>query len=192
MAHYRDLRPLCALILSGQSPLALVGDWESPSLLFPMERLFERYVRVCLARQFAPEWQLATPPQTHLCQHVGQGWFALMPDIVMRRGGVQWLLDAKWKLLDGAIGGARKGYGLKQADIYQMFAYGHRHDSGGGLALVYPMHSGFNTALPPFEFDAQRCLQVLPFDLAQGRLIVPGCWPPGNQAADGPEAAGRR
>ncbi len=177
MAHYRGLRPLCALILSGQSPLALVGEWDSPSLLFPMERLFERYVAHCLGRQFAPAWQRVAPATAHLCEHEQRGWFALRPDMVFSNGQTLCVVDAKWKLLDTDEGATRRGYGLRQGDVYQMFAYGHRHAQGrGDLLLVYPMHAGFTAPLPPFAFDEQLRLHVAPLDLASGRLQLPLDW----------------
>jgi 5-methylcytosine-specific restriction enzyme subunit McrC len=46
---------------------------------------------------------------------------------------------------------SREKYGLKQADFNQMFAYGQRHLEGAGeMALVYPLHTGFDQALPVF------------------------------------------
>jgi 5-methylcytosine-specific restriction enzyme subunit McrC len=177
MAHYRPVRPLCELILSGQSPLALRGDWRSPSMMFPMERLFERYVGVCLARQFAPAWQVGGAASEHLCSHQGKGWFNLIPDFLLRRGEELRVLDTKWKVLDGLASDSREKYGLKQADFYQMFAYGQRYLEGAGeMALVYPLHAGFDQALPVFAFDARLRLWVLPFDLEQGKLVVPEGW----------------
>jgi 5-methylcytosine-specific restriction enzyme subunit McrC len=48
MAHYAPLRPWCELILYRQMPYSLVGVWRGVSLLFPMEKLFERFVAAWL------------------------------------------------------------------------------------------------------------------------------------------------
>lgn len=177
MAHYREVRPLCELILSGQSPLALAGDWRSPSMMFPMERLFERYVGACLARQFAPEWQVGGAASEYLCSHGEANWFNLIPDFLLRRGDELRVLDTKWKVLDATASDAREKYGLKQSDFYQMFAYGQRYLGGvGQMALVYPQHTGFAQPLPAFDFSAELQLWVLPFDLERGLLVMPTHW----------------
>ena len=42
MARYAAIRPWCELILGNRNPLSALGDWTGRSLLFPMERVFER------------------------------------------------------------------------------------------------------------------------------------------------------
>lgn len=131
MAHYRSVRPLRELNLSGQSLLALRGDWRSLRMMSPIERLFERYVDVCPACPFASTWQVGA--SEHPCSHRGVGWFNLIPDFLLRRGEEPPVLDIAWKVLDGHASGPREKHGLKQADFYQMLAYGQR-DLGGARA----------------------------------------------------------
>jgi 5-methylcytosine-specific restriction enzyme subunit McrC len=54
-AHYGAVRPWCSLILDEKVPLAFAGAWRGPSLLFPMERLFERYVYARLRHGLASD-----------------------------------------------------------------------------------------------------------------------------------------
>ncbi|MBN5030012.1 McrC family protein [Stenotrophomonas maltophilia] len=177
MAHYREVRPLCELVLSGQSPLALAGNWQSPSMMFPMEKLFERYVGACLVRQFGRDWRVVSAASEYLCRHRGANWFNLIPDFLLRRAGELRVLDTKWKVLDAMAGDPRRKYGLKQSDFYQMFAYGERYLSGTGeMALVYPRHARFERPLPVFDFSESLRLWVLPFDLDRGALEVPEGW----------------
>jgi len=54
MAHYRPLYPWCEMILHRHLPFSLAGDWRGISMLFPMEKLFERYVAAWLRGALAP------------------------------------------------------------------------------------------------------------------------------------------
>ena len=54
MAHYQPVRPWCELVLGQNMPLALRGKTHGISLLFPMEKLFERYVENKLRKQLPP------------------------------------------------------------------------------------------------------------------------------------------
>ncbi|MBA3485795.1 MAG: McrC family protein [Lysobacter sp.] len=173
MAHYRPIRPWCSLILNEQSPLSIVGEWHGVSLLFPMERLFERYVEVCLRRTLPSDVQLtATASSQHLCSHLGQQWFQLQPDFLLQRGDMRWVLDTKWKRLDASLTSSKDKYGLSQADFYQLFAYGkHYLDGQGDLFLVYPMTASFNEPLPVFHYSEQMRLWVVPFDLEAGVIV---------------------
>lgn len=114
MAHYRSVRPLRDLNLTGQSLLALRGDWRSLRMMSPIERLFERYVDVCPACPFASTWQVGA--SEHRCSHRGVGWFNLIPDFLLRRGEEPPVLDIAWKVLDGRASGPREKYGLKPMD----------------------------------------------------------------------------
>jgi 5-methylcytosine-specific restriction enzyme subunit McrC len=173
MAHYRPVRPWCSLILDEQSPISIVGEWHGMSLLFPMEKLFERYVESCLRRDLPSDVQLkATASTEYLCTHLGQDWFQLKPDFLMHRGDTRWVLDTKWKLIDASLGSAKDKYSLSQADFYQLFAYGERYLGGvGDLFLVYPETPTFYQPLPVFRFSDEMRLTVLPFDLERGRVV---------------------
>lgn len=173
MAHYRPIRPWCSLILNEQSPLSIVGQWHGVSLLFPMERLFERYVEACLRRTLPTGATLKRTASTkHLCNHLDQPWFLMQPDFLLGNGARQWVLDTKWKRLDASLGTSKDKYGLRQADFYQLFAYGkHYLDGKGDLFLVYPKTATFKQSLPVFTYSEQMRLWVVPFDLDAGVLV---------------------
>lgn len=172
-AHYREIKPWCSLILNQQVPLSLAGAWRGRSLLFPMERLYERYVTACLRRALAPGATLtAQACSEYLCSHGGARWFQLQPDILIRQGQSRWILDAKWKRLDGALGNSEHKYGLRQDDLYQMFAYGHKYLAGSGeMYLIHPRTSEFDGVPEPFFFSETLSLRVLAFDLEHGCLV---------------------
>lgn len=171
MAHYVSVKPWCELIIRQQMPLAVAGDWHGMSLLFPMEKLFERYVAASLNRDLLHDAQLLTQTRSeYLCQHKGENFFQLQPDLMIRHQQKSWVLDTKWKRLSSS--GEDKNYGLKQSDFYQLFAYGHKYLAGDGeLVLIYPRRAAFDAPLQVFEFAPQLKLWVLPFDLEQGVLL---------------------
>ncbi|TXG97460.1 McrC family protein [Pseudomonas asiatica] len=174
MSHYRLVKPWCELILSQHVPLAVLGRTAGMSLLFPMERLFERYVQDWLQRHLIPEAKMTAQSRSkYLCEHDDRQMFCLRPDILIDLPAQRWILDTKWKRIDA--GKHEKNYHLSQADFYQLFAYGHQYRTDGGapnLFLVYPCWSGLQAGLPAFDYGRGLRLWVLPFDLEAGRLVV--------------------
>lgn len=173
MAHYRPVRPWCSLILNEQTPLSILGEWHGASLLFPMEKVFERYVEACLRRSLPPDAVLTPSASSqYLCSHKGESWFLLKPDFLVQRGRQRWVLDTKWKRLDESRGGSLDKYGLSQADFYQLFAYGQRYLEGRGtMFLLYPKTSSFHVPLDEFVFMDGLSLRVIPFDLEVGCVV---------------------
>ena len=138
-----------------------------------MERLFERYVTSCLRGLLLPDASLiATASSKYLCRHRESEWFQLQPDILVQRENLSWVLDAKWKRLNAALGNAKDKYKIQQEDLYQMFAYGHKYLGGqGDLFLIYPRTNDFACALDPFHLSESLMLRVIAFDLDQGVFI---------------------
>ena len=178
MGYYADALAWARLILNEESPLTGAGEHRAPSLLFPMEKVFEAFVARHLPRQLAQPYTLrAQASSRSLVQHEGKDWFLLKPDLLVREGGANRLvLDTKWKLLDQSD--AANKYGLSQADFYQLHAYGQNYLEGqGDVVLIYPKTDTFNQALPVFTFpkSPELRLWVLPFCLRQRQLVLPDC-----------------
>jgi len=180
MAHYDGALAWARLILEDESPLTGVGGHRAPSLLFPMEAVFEAFVAKHLA------WQLGHGlillPQARslsLVRHLEQDWFRLKPDLLVQTSKVNRLvLDTKWKLIDGRLSTGSEKYGLMQGDFYQLYAYGQNYLEGNGdVILIYPKTNAFHKALPEFTFPKSSGLRlwVLPFCLKQKRLLLPEC-----------------
>ncbi len=171
MAHYQPIKSWCELILYQQMPIAVAGEWRGISLLFPMEKLFERYVDAWVRRSLPAEAKLtAQAASEYLCEHQDGRIFRLEPDLLVRKGGQSWVLDTKWKRLSAAD--RDKKYGLSQTDFYQLFAYGQKYLQGRGeLVLIYPRRAEFQQALPPFDFGGGLRLWVLPFDMEAECLL---------------------
>lgn len=167
LAHYQYIKPWCELILNQHMPLALAGEWQGMSLLFPMERLFEKYVENWFRRHLPAGVRLTSQAaRKHLCTHNEGKMFRLKPDLLIETSARRWILDTKWKRVHAAK--SDTNYDLSQSDFYQLFAYGHKyhnHNGAPGLVLIYPYWAGLQKALPVFDYGDGLQLWVLPFDL---------------------------
>jgi hypothetical protein len=82
---------------------------------------------------------------------------------------MEFIIDTKWKILNADS----KKYDIKEADIYQMHAYGRRYQnerqgkSAPRLALIYPLNPLFQDQLPQFKYGTDLLLDVIPFDFSQ-------------------------
>lgn len=176
MVYYQTAKPWCQLILNEQSPFVLSGNWKGISLLFPMEQLFEKYVAKQLSKHLIKPYRLTEQAKGHsLAKHRGQPWFALRPDIVIKKQHTSlFVLDTKWKLLDSNLANSTSKYNISQSDIYQLFVYGKKYlDGKGEVFLVYPGHINFSAPLDPFEYSEELRLWVIPYDLTADALRVP-------------------
>lgn len=180
MGAYADALAWARLILDEESPLTGAGEHRAPSLLFPMEAVFEAFVAKHLARQLERPFTLKMQTRSFsLVRHQGQDWFRLKPDLLVRESATdQLVLDTKWKLVDGTKANGSEKYGLAQADFYQLHAYGQSYlDGEGDVVLIYPKTDTFSHPLPVFEFPKSKGLRlwVLPFCMRDKRLLLPPC-----------------
>jgi 5-methylcytosine-specific restriction enzyme subunit McrC len=180
MSHYEGALAWARLVLGNESPLTGSGNQSAPSLLFPMEALFEAFVAKHLQKQVSHGFVLKTQARSHyLVRHQELDWFRMKPDLLIHDDHAnQMVLDTKWKLLDGVKANGSDKYGLSQVDFYQLQAYGQSYlDGAGVLALVYPRTAAFDRPLPVFEFPKSTGLKlwVLPFCLKEKRLLLPAC-----------------
>jgi len=173
MVHYRGVKPWISLLLLQEAPWFLKGGWQGISLLFPMEKLFEAYVAICLKKQLSQTYQLKTQLKRHhlIDSHQNQPLFKLKPDLcILQNQSIKVVLDTKWK----KINQNKKPYDLSQSDFYQLFAYGQKYLHGNGtLILIYPQTTFFKNALDRFDFSSDLHLYVLPFCLQSDQLRVP-------------------
>jgi 5-methylcytosine-specific restriction enzyme subunit McrC len=175
LAHYRDIKPWCKLILNQQSPISMSGLSNGVSFLFPMEMLFERYVAIKLKKQLGKSYRLVEQIQSKsLTRHKDLNWFKLRPDIVIYKGNqIETVIDTKWKVLNENLDSGKEKYNLSQSDMYQLFAYGEKYMEGKGeLFLIYPRHRHFNHSLAAFEFKPGLTLNVVPYDIENDNFTV--------------------
>jgi 5-methylcytosine-specific restriction enzyme subunit McrC len=105
------------------------------------------------------------------------GIFKLRPDIVAisdnDNNDVR-ILDTKWKIVNAKD--MRGNYGISQADMYQLYAYGQKYrikndNNNPQLTLLYPATDKFNKEQIIEEFiydDVESGLKIkaVPFDLS--------------------------
>ena len=85
-----------------------------------------------------------------------------------KRPGEKCGLDAKSQLLNSDV---KSRFGVSQADLYELNAYGQTYLGGhGDLLLVYPRTPDFPDISTPFEMDPGLRVHVLSIDLETGAL----------------------
>ncbi|AUD01730.1 McrC family protein [Spirosoma pollinicola] len=169
-ARYEAALLWAKTLLLGQGLGVRSGNTSSLSLLFPMERVFEDYVAYGLRTYWPNADEVRVQESSvHLVEeHVGIPKFRLRPDIIIRHNDRVFILDTKWKQVNGQQPGENEvtgSYGIEQSDLYQLFAYGKKYDADD-LFLIYPANETFHKALPVFGYDATTRLHVVPFDLS--------------------------
>ena len=180
MAHYDAALTWARLILQDESPLTGTGPHKAPSLLFPMEAVFEAFVAKHLARQLCSDFSLRLQTRSlRLVRHKEQDWFQLKPDLLVQSFKTNRLvLDTKWKLVDAKKANSKEKYGLDQSDFYQLQAYGQNYLEGDGdVVLIYPKTEIFSQPLAVFDFPKSPGLRlwVLPFCLQTKQMLLPTC-----------------
>lgn len=179
MQMYSDIRPWCELILEKLNPNFQHGNHRGIALLFPMEQLFERYVESTLRRNLQSGTDLNSQASSqYLLLHKTQDaniatrMFQLKPDLLLKSAFGNQVLDTKWKLLDQQAANTESKYNIAQADLYQMFAYGHKYQNGcGHMMLIYPSHEKFSSPLPVFWYSEILAVWAVPFCLETSSLI---------------------
>lgn len=182
MQPYRAIKPWCVLVLERLNPNFQHGLHSGISMLFPMEQLFENYVAHHLGKSVSSGATLKLQAASqHLINHSPDGeaekpWFQLKPDLLLTYLSRKTVMDTKWKLLDAAKNTTADKYGIKQADLYQLFAYGQKYQNGyGHMLLIYPKHSAFQEPLARFSFSEELHLWCVPFDMHEKQLVA-GPW----------------
>ena len=171
MVYYQAAKPWVELIITEQTPWFNKGSWQGISLLFPMEKLFEKYVAKQLKIQLNKKFELKTQlASQYLVKYEDKKLFQLKPDLAITENKkLIIILDTKWKLLNTDS----KKYDLSQNDLYQLFAYGHKYLEGkGDLVLIYPKTQSFEIPLHPFYYSEDLTLWVIPFCLENNKLIL--------------------
>lgn len=143
--HQYYLRPLqyAEFFLRKQSFMPYKGKKALPSLLFPLNDMFEDYIENILKdndirfrKQFSPYY---------LAKDNGKDIFKTKMDYAYFDGKIAIVLDAKWKVLDPE----KDNYGVSQDDLYQLFAYSeiikaNKPIENISIALLYPKTVKFN------------------------------------------------
>ena len=140
--NYEKLMKWSRVFLMNRGITVFSGSIPAKALLFPMEFL-------CQDNRYS----LFVERGRH---------FSLCPDIVLVRAGRTVILDTKWKrLIDRGA-----GYGISQADMYQMYAYSKKYKAPE-VWLLYPVNDEMRGHAPiRFESGDGTCVRLFLVDVA--------------------------
>jgi 5-methylcytosine-specific restriction enzyme subunit McrC len=142
--RFEDVLRFCRLLLSGRTPTIQAGGTKTFSLLFDMNKVFERFVAAFLRRHVVPRlpgvqvFPQAAHHKLHLMESEGAGVLRLEPDLLVESADKRLVMDTKWKLL---APGKRGRGGVADADLYQLYAYTRRYGCTRSV-LLYPFVPG--------------------------------------------------
>ena len=159
MRHYEAVMAWVGLFLFNHGLATFSGKHVNQALLFPMEEVFEDYVADGF-RRHQRGYRVRTQGPRRAFTRIGEEpAFRMKPDIALIRSGeVRFVLDAKWKAIDG--GDKDPKHGISQGDVYQLYSYGRKFGCAT-VALIYPKTRKFASPLR-YEFQDRVAGQPLP------------------------------
>lgn len=147
---YEMLMQWSKVLLMNKSFTTFSGKNSSRALLFPMERVYERYVAQQMKKVACSDgWEVSTQDKGYYLFVEPRKQFSLRPDIVLKRKGRIVIMDTKWKSL---VNNDRKNYGISQEDMYQMYAYSKKYGTSE-IWLLYPLNDEMR-GHPDISFDS--------------------------------------
>lgn len=172
LSNYGNLIIWSEVFLKNKSFTNFHGNSINQAILFPMEKLFESYISFLLKKYChglsinAQDKRFSLISQKKDIDDLNYtiSKFSLKPDIVINSHEV--IIDTKWKILNTDS----KKYDIKEADIYQMHAYGKRYQDecaeniAPRLGLIYPKNPNFEERLFQMRYGKDLFLDVIPFD----------------------------
>ena len=163
--HYEQTLLWCKIFLLGDTFTPHKGDDLAFALLFDMNALFESYVGNFIKKKLPGT--ILQHQKKYLIEKPRK--FRLKPDIFLEG---KFIADTKWKIIRQDINESEKKYKISQADLYQLYAYGKKYNSGK-LYLIYPKIDGAKQESMNFKYDDEMWLEILYFDLENDKLIPP-------------------
>lgn len=195
MAAYSRLLPWCRVFLQREAFTPFSGPHVALSLLFPMEKLFESSIGALARKHCGGAMRVRLQESRHsLFEYGGRRMGALRPDMVLSAAGgddTAMVLDTKWKIVDARA----PNFGVDQADLYQMYAYGKKY-AAKRVILLYPQagdmpidpQKGFKVARSLGSGDGVT-LDLVFLDLKHPQMGIPALLD-SLRSAHFPDAAG--
>jgi len=167
MKHYDTVLKWCSVFLQGESFTNWKGNGRVNAILFPMNEVFESYVTSVLRQSGMFSVFKAQSREKYLAEENGKGIFQLIPDITASAGDTFYIMDAKWKLIDGTD--RVNKYGVSQADMYQLLSYAKIYEVQHpdiSLVMIYPANEDFSQPIS-FKYNDINDIQLAlwPFDI---------------------------
>ena len=135
---YEIIMQWSKVFLLNKSFTTFSGNNNSRALLFSMEKVYESYVAKHLKKILGADgWNVSSQDRGYYLFTKPRLQFALIPDIVCKRGERTIIMDTKWKKL---VNNERINYGISQSDMYQMYAYSKKYKTSE-IWLLYPLNN---------------------------------------------------
>ena len=163
--HYEQALLWSKIFLQNKSFSPYRGNDTAFALLFDMNALFESYVGNFIKKKLPGA--ILQHQKKYLIEKPRE--FRLKPDIFLEG---KFIADTKWKIIRQDIKESEKKYKISQADLYQLYAYGKKYNSGK-LYLIYPKIDGAKQEIMKFEYEKDMHLEILYFDIENDKLIPP-------------------
>lgn len=135
---YRIILKWAIVFLSDESFTSFGGKTMAYSLLFPMDKLFEKYIGLLIRKRVDNnEFKVSLQDDRYYLFNKPPS-FKLKPDIVIEDKNEDniYILDTKWKIIE------KNKFRLKldEKDMYQMYIYAKKY-SADSVGLIFPKHS---------------------------------------------------
>lgn len=164
-SKYEYALNMCRLFLEKSSIQLATGSIKSFSFLIDMNVLFEEFIATLLRRECRIEGVTITsqrPTRPFVLHKIAESdsktnLFMLRPDIICTSGDkVKLIVDTKYKILDRAT----RKEGVKQADLYQMFAYSKKYNCPN-IVLLYPELPNTSFKSTEFVIDSFTSIKIV-------------------------------
>lgn len=179
--RFEDIYSFACMVLEGQAADARRGRVETFTLLFDMDKVFERFIAATLQTEVIPQLggavlRLQGKGDRRALLHdvnAGRGVLHLEPDLLVEQSGKTLVLDTKWKRLDAA-----KPARPTNDDLYQLYAYLHRYQCRHAYLLYPEVGSASRTfyALRGHDAEVSGTIGVRFVDVSRP------LWTPGGRA----------
>jgi len=182
MEYYELPLQFAKVFLEHNSFTSLRGKDNIFALLFPMEKLFEKYMEQVLKNSQEKlgikEVLVNGGANEYLLRDGSCKMARLQPDYLLKMINAKDIIaDAKWKVLEASENG-RKGcstINISSGDVYQIFSYLHFYDCQNTAYLFVPNSEMQETKTLHYQYQLKdmsidKKIKIIPIDL--GKIIA--------------------